>query len=117
MKNSWSKPQRWRTIEPGAQESQLFDSLQRRGKEFVTRYRTRRRIAVPPHWHPRDEHITVVHGRFQLGFGRELRPKALRTLHAGDYLCVPARKPHFSVFHPGTEVQVHGLAPFRIVYL
>lgn len=117
MKSSRSKSQHWKTIEPGAQEALLFGSLQRRGKEFVIRYRTQRRIAVPPHWHPRDEHITVIRGRFQLGFGREQRPAALRTLRAGDYLCVPARKPHFSVFHRGTEVQVHGLAPFRTVYL
>jgi hypothetical protein len=31
--------------------------------------RLRYGYSVPPHWHPRDEHLTVISGTFMLGFG------------------------------------------------
>jgi quercetin dioxygenase-like cupin family protein len=33
------------------------------GTEFAIQFRTEGDIEVPPHWHPGDEHVTVLEGR------------------------------------------------------
>lgn len=107
----------WRRIEDEAEEATVFGIPHRPRREFVIRYRTAARIEVAPHWHPVDEHITVLTGKLEFGFGSKLDRRRLTGLHEGGYVFVPKRVPHLSVFHRGTVVQVHGLGPFRTVYL
>jgi quercetin dioxygenase-like cupin family protein len=107
----------WKKSGDRAEEAIVLGTPYRSGREFVIRYRTTGRIEVPPHWHPGDEHVTVLAGKWEFGFGTKLEKRHLTPLHAGGYVFVPKRVPHFSVFHSGTVVQVHGLGPFRTVYL
>ena len=57
------------------------------GAPFVIRILNPDGAKVPPHWHPTDEHITVLTGTFIVGMGRTLlgrRPGADgRILHVG----------------------------------
>src|SRR5438876_6386156 len=39
------------------------------GAPFTLRIKLAAGTRVPPHWHPTDEHITVLQGRFGLGMG------------------------------------------------
>jgi hypothetical protein len=84
---------------------------------FTIRYRTFREIIVPPHWHPCDEHITVLDGPFSIGFGESLDPGSLVSLAEGAYVEIPARTAHFTVYGAGTIVQVSGMGPFKTIYV
>jgi hypothetical protein len=68
----------------------------------------------PPHWHPMDEHVTVVSGTFYLGMGEKANPEAAQAYEPGDYLVAPARMAHFGGVKGETVVQLHGMGPFLI---
>jgi quercetin dioxygenase-like cupin family protein len=79
---------------------------------FVLRFRALRQVRIPAHWHPSDEHLTVLTGTASLGMGDRFTASALRPLHSGDYASLPKQSPHFAQFAAGTEVQLHGEGPF-----
>jgi len=64
------------------------------GSFYVMRYRVLIACDVPPHWHPEDEHATVISGEISLGLGEKFRADALRPLTAGSYALIPCRQPH-----------------------
>jgi hypothetical protein len=68
----------------------------------------------PPHWHPMDEHVTVVSGTFYLGIGEKANPEAAQAYEPGDYLVAPARMAHFGRVKGETVVQLHGMGPFVV---
>ena len=47
---------------------------------FVVRLKQPKGSRIPPHWHPTDEHVTVIEGTLALGMGDTYDAKALRTL-------------------------------------
>lgn len=87
------------------------------GAPFVMRMRYRGVVRVPPHWHPTDEHITVLTGTFMVGMGERFDESAATQMSAGAYVKVPAKMPHYAWSKGDTLVQVHGLGPFSINYV
>ncbi len=69
---------------------------------------------LPPHWHPRDERVTVLSGRVGVGFGNRFDTTRLRYFRAGDYYVNPAHSPHFVFFPEASEVQITGLGPWQV---
>jgi quercetin dioxygenase-like cupin family protein len=72
---------------------------------------------IPPHFHPTDEHITVVSGHFLLGMGDAVDRAKGQTLAAGGFITAPAQAHHFAVATDEVVVQVHGMGPFAITYV
>lgn len=87
------------------------------GNFYVMRYRVLIACDVPPHWHPEDEHATVIAGEISLGLGRKFLAEALRSLTAGSYALIPRNLPHFTRYAAGSVVQVHGMGPLVVNYL
>ena len=87
------------------------------GSFYVMRYRILVACDVAPHWHPEDEHATVIAGELSLGLGEKFIAEALRPLKAGSYALIPRGQPHFTRYAAGTIVQVHGIGPLVINYL
>jgi quercetin dioxygenase-like cupin family protein len=85
------------------------------GTEFAIQFRTEGDIEVPPHWHPGDEHVTVLEGVFKLGFGRMFDLAVLQEIPIGSGAHVPAGVWHFTCYSRGAVVQVSG--PFRTIYV
>ena len=81
------------------------------------RYQTLVASDVPAHWHPQDEHVTVIAGEVSLGFGERFSPNDLRPLAAGSYVMIPRERPHFTRYTAGTIVQVNGIGPLTINYV
>src|SRR5947209_899771 len=50
---------------------------------FVIRLKMPAGYKIAPHWHPTDEHVTVVSGTFSLGMGDTFDAKATKTLNPG----------------------------------
>jgi quercetin dioxygenase-like cupin family protein len=84
---------------------------------FTIRIRAESALKIPPHWHPGDEHVTVLSGTFNLGLGETFDESKLTALHSGDYASMPAKERHFGSAEAGTVMQIDGMGPFKIMYV
>ena len=108
---------KWRPRRPGAEIAVVAGHPDIPGAPFVMRMRYTGVVRVPPHWHPTDEHITVLSGTFVMGMGEKSEERGTRELSAGAFAWVPAKMPHYAWSKADTVVQVHGLGPFAINYV
>jgi anti-sigma factor ChrR (cupin superfamily) len=108
---------KWKPLRPGAEIAVVSGDPDSVGAPFVMRMRYQGVVRVPPHWHPTDEHITVLSGGFMIGHGERFDESAATELAAGAYAAVPARTPHYAWSKGDTVVQVHGIGPFAINYV
>jgi quercetin dioxygenase-like cupin family protein len=104
------------TLPPGAQLAVLFGSPAEEG-HFVIRLKFPAGYGVPPHWHSKEEHVTVIAGEFGMGTGEALDRDAAPPLAAGSFVRIPARMPHFAWTDQETVVQINGMGPFDITYV
>ena len=81
------------------------------------RFRYRGNARIPPHWHPTDEHITVLSGTFVVGMGERFDERGGAELSSGGYAWIPAKMAHYAWSKGDTVVQVHGIGPFTINYV
>lgn len=72
---------------------------------------------IPPHFHPTDEHITVLKGTISLGMGDAIDKPHARTLSAGGYGVAMANMHHYAYTTNGATIQVHMQGPFAITYV
>jgi quercetin dioxygenase-like cupin family protein len=98
---------------PGLKSAVLHGDPTQSGP-YTLRLRFPDGYVFPPHWHPMDEHVTVVSGTFYLGIGEKANQEAAQAYEPGDYLVAPARMAHFGRVKGETVVQLHGMGPFVI---
>jgi hypothetical protein len=84
------------------------------GEPFVIRIHNYENQIVPPHWHPEDEHIVLIKGRWFIAEGDRFDRSLLRELAVGDYVSMPKGMRHFGWSKTESVVQVHGIGPFKI---
>src|ERR1700754_918950 len=60
----------WKPLRPGAEIAVVSGDPDKEGSSFVLRMRYHVKSRIPPHWHPTDEHLTVLSGTFRLGTGK-----------------------------------------------
>jgi quercetin dioxygenase-like cupin family protein len=72
---------------------------------------------IPPHFHPTDEHITVLKGSFTIGMGDVIDKTRTRTLSPGGYAVAVANMHHYAYTTSGATIQVHLQGPFAITYV
>jgi quercetin dioxygenase-like cupin family protein len=72
---------------------------------------------IPAHWHPTDEHVTVLSGTFFIGMGDKLDPAQSHAFTAGGYAVAPAHMNHYAWTKTGATVQVDLMGPFAITYV
>ena len=72
---------------------------------------------IPPHWHPTDEHVTVLAGSFSLGMGDEIDEAHAITLKEGGYAVASANMHHYAFTRTGATIQIHMMGPFQINYV
>jgi quercetin dioxygenase-like cupin family protein len=73
--------------------------------------------AIAPHWHPTDEHVTVLAGTVAMGMGETFDEKALMELPPGGFAAMPANARHFFITKTAAVIQVHGLGLFAVTYV
>ncbi|MFN2492587.1 MAG: cupin domain-containing protein [Pyrinomonadaceae bacterium] len=74
-------------------------------------------FTVPPHWHPKVEHVTVISGTFNVGMGDRFDKTATRVMPAGTFGFWPANMKHFAWARGETVLQLHGIGPWVITYV
>lgn len=87
------------------------------GELVAVRLKMPKGYAIPPHWHPTDESVTVLSGSFSMGMGDRLDRKAAKTLGPGGWGFMPKNEHHYAFANAETVVQVHMLGPFAITYV
>jgi quercetin dioxygenase-like cupin family protein len=84
---------------------------------FVVRLKMPAGYKVAPHWHPTDEHVTVLSGTFALGMGEKFAEAGMKDLPAGGYALMPAEMRHYAMAKTAATVQVDGMGPFALTYV
>jgi Domain of unknown function (DUF4437) len=73
--------------------------------------------AIAPHFHPTDEHLTVLKGTFSIGMGDVVDKAHALTLSTGGYAVAKANMHHYAYTKTGATIQVHMQGPFAITYV
>lgn len=84
---------------------------------FVIRAQMPAGYRVAPHWHPTDEHVTVLSGTVALGMGEKFDEAAMKDVSTGGYFVAPLEMRHFFMTKTAATIQVHGIGPFAVNYV
>ena len=103
-------------FQPGAQFAVLEGDPSKAGP-FVVRLKMPDGYKVMPHWHPTDEHVTVVSGTLNAGMGDKWDDASMKTFTAGAFATMPRKTAHYVTAKGETIVQVHATGPFELVYV
>jgi quercetin dioxygenase-like cupin family protein len=104
------------SLPPGAQAAVLDGDPTKPGL-FVVRLKFPDGYKVAPHWHPTDEHVSVISGSLALGVGDKADDGSMHTLKAGAYAKMPRRVHHSAKATGETVVQLTAMGPFEITYV
>lgn len=102
----------WKPTSPPGTEIAVLTGDPSKPGEFVLRLKMADGTRIPPHWHPADEHVTVMRGVFAIGSGILFDETKLEDLQPGIYVHVPKEMRHFALAKGETVVQIQGLGPF-----
>ncbi len=102
-------------LPPGVQAAVLSGNPAEPGA-FAIRLKAPAGYRIPRHWHPTDEHVTVIEGAVTFSMG-EAADAHSTTFGAGDYVLLPAQMQHEATFEGGAVVQVQSTGPFEVHYV
>lgn len=104
-------------LPPGVQCAILEGDPTVADRLFTSQVRLPDGYRIAPHFHPADEHLTVISGTFNLGHGRTFDNGALTALSAGGYAVMPKGHAHFATTSGETVVQIHAIGPWTFTYV
>ena len=82
---------------------------------FTMRVRIPAGSAISPHWHPRQERVTILSGTVDLGFGTVANATAVTRYRAGSFYVNPPQVMHYLFFPEATEMQMTGVGPWELM--
>jgi hypothetical protein len=103
----------WKAVGIGTEFAVLSGSPDAEGAPFVIRLRFADQVHIAPHWHPVDEHITVIAWTFYMGMGEKFNESMMKEMPAGSYGFMPKETRHFGWAKGTTTIQIHGIGPFK----
>ena len=74
-------------------------------------------FTVRPHFHPADEHQTVISGRIGHGFGDTIDVKSMKWLRPGQSGVFAANMHHYAMTRGRTVVRVTSVGPLTVTYV
>lgn len=101
----------------GAEAAVLAGDPATAGSQYTLRIKMPAGYKVPPHWHPGDEHVTVLQGALMVGMGETFDAATMKTLTAGSFAVMPKEMRHYVRAKAATILQIHGTGPFAITYV
>ena len=103
-------------LPPGAEMAIVSGDPGKAGK-FVLQLRMPSNYAVPAHWHPTDEHVTLLTGKLAYGMSDRLDRANAQALAEGGTVTMKAKMNHWVYTGDGATVQVEAMGPFKITYV
>jgi quercetin dioxygenase-like cupin family protein len=104
------------SVPAGAQAAVLEGDPAKAGA-FTVRLKMPDGYKIAPHYHPADEHVTVLQGTFVMGLGEKFDESAGRDLGVGSFAMMPAGTRHFAWTKGETIIQLHGVGPWGLTYV
>ena len=105
---------KWTGIIKGCYLATVAGDPSAEGAPFVVRIRCADGAAIPAHWHPTDENVTVLKGTFLVGMGEAFDETKMTAMNVGNFAMMPKEMRHFAMSKGETIVQVHGAGPFKV---
>ena len=102
---------------PAGAEIAVLDGDPGKAGLFSVRIKLPDGYTVQPHWHPVDEHLTVLSGNLMMAMGSKWDDSALHDHAAGTYVKMPRRANHFVKAKGETIFQMTAMGPFEITYV
>ena len=84
---------------------------------FTIRLRLPDGFEVAPHFHPVDEHQTLISGSIGHGMGDTVDLNAVKWLRPGQRITLPANAHHYVRTRGNTLVEVSAIGPFVVTYV
>jgi quercetin dioxygenase-like cupin family protein len=104
------------SVPPGAKFA-VVEGDPKNAALFTMRLKLPAKYRIPAHWHPADEHVTVLSGLFHMGMGDRLDATKGKRLGVGSFAVMPARLQHYAWTDEETIIQLHGMGPWGINYV
>jgi len=110
---------KWGDVPPdlpkGAQMAVLHGDPSKKAP-FTLRLKMPAGYKIPPHWHTKDEQLTILSGTFILHMGDTMDAPP-HNLEAGAYHFLPGKMHHAAETKGEVVLQLDGTGPFDIHYL
>lgn len=107
----------WKPLIADVEIAVVSGDPEKKGGIYVIRIRSKVGAKVPPHWHPTDEHITVLEGSFWIAHGEKFDPGKLHEVKVGGHITMPAHARHFGRHGADNVIEVYGEAPFVVNFV
>lgn len=104
------------SLPPGAQLAAIDGDPGKPGL-FAIRLKLPDGYQVAPHWHPTDEHVTVLQGTLMLGMGDKVSAASEQELAVGGFVKMPGEMRHYARAKGETILQIYGTGPFVVNYV
>lgn len=88
-----------------------------KSEQFIVRLDFPAGYAIAPHWHPTDEHITIIEGTFLVGMGDAVDAKHMMKVGTGGFVTAGAKMHHYARAKGRTVVQIDAMGPFAMTYV
>ena len=104
------------SLPPGAKIAVLHGDPTQAGL-FTLRLKYPANYRFAPHWHPADEHATILSGTLHVGVGDEFDKGQAQEVKPGSLVVMPARTSHFGWTDSEVVLQLHGIGPWQVNYV
>ncbi len=102
---------------PAGCEMAVLEGNPKEEKLFTARFRITSPMEMKPHWHPKNERVTILEGKVGVGFGDTVDREALTWFGPGDYYVNAKEAHHFVVADDPVILQITGIGPWKVNYL
>ncbi len=100
----------------GARMTVLYGDPTKDGSHYILLLKVPANYRIMPHWHPKDENVTVLSGTMAVGMGDTFDPN-IKALPTGSFFSMPAGMHHFAFMPTEATLQVSGIGPFKLIYV
>lgn len=105
------------SLPPGAKCANIEGDRSAPNVLFTYRLKMPDKYRIAPHFHPADEHLTVISGTFKMGLGGKFDEKSMKPMVAGSFMVMPKGAPHYAMTEGDTVLQVHAIGPWDLTYV
>lgn len=112
---AWGPPPPF--VEPEAQLAVLEGNPTGSVGDYTVRVKMPAGYKIAPHWHPKQENVTVISGTLKVGMGDQLDESKTQSFAAGSFAGIAPKMHHYAIADGETTIQIHGMAPLAIVYV
>ncbi len=102
---------------PAGAKAALLEGDPKKEGYFCMRLKLPAGYKLPAHNHPANERVTVISGKFHVGFGDKFDEAKLKAFSPGSYLSFTPKSNHFAMASEETVVQLTTIGPWGLTYV